>query len=239
MRYTAYVILFFCIGCNQPESALQASEQKKDSLMTLQSRINYTTVLAKFKMVAFDTLAAFSPGDAEEEEASPYIGIPMDSIEALVLFPGEAFSAYGNPQFFAVYRFEIDTIKTGLLVRAPSHYGPSAIKLLVFNKQKNGITDYGQLADSWGDGGYIERQKAWLFKTAEQELQCFVWMEENNEEGDNDSDTAIGANSATKVHHRYALLDLSGPRRDTITTNSTVLLRDFGHLLTKTDNINP
>jgi hypothetical protein len=223
------------MACSQPKPA--PVEEEADALPSPLASNDYTQLLARFKPIIFDTLKVVLPDKLGDGKDDPYKGVPLDSLEVKVMFPEESSSKNGESRFFAVWRFEIDDIKMGLLVRGPSHDESSSIRFLVYHKQKNRFINYGQLADSWGDGGYAETQTAWLFKTKEQEWQSFVWVKEMAEKEADKSDTtrhtAHTAPDSMEVHNRYSLLELAGFRLDTLSTNTTVLLRDFGHLVKK------
>jgi hypothetical protein len=223
------------MACKQPKPV---PEQETDALVSPLASHDYTQLLARFQPITFDTLKIVSPGNLGEGKDDLYKGVPLDSLEIKALFPEESSSKSENSRFFAVYRFEIDAIKMGLLVRGPSHDDPSSIRFLIYHKQKNRFINYGQLADSWGDGGYVETQTAWLFKTKEQEWQSFVWVKEMKEkEADKSDTTRKAAPDSMEVRDRYSLLELAGFRLDTLSTNTTVLLRDFGHLVKKEETV--
>jgi hypothetical protein len=219
------------MACKQPKAA--APEEETDALPSPLASGDYTQLLARFKPIIFDTLKIASPGNLASGKDDLYKGVPLDSLEVKAMFPGESGNKNGDPQFFAAYRFDIDDIKMGLLVRGPSHDTSSSIRFLVFHKEKNRFINYGQLADSWGDGGHIETKTAWLFKTKELEWQSFVWVKETEQKGKAGSDTTKHAaiSDSMEVRSRYALLELAGFRLDTLSTNTTVLQKDFAQLI--------
>lgn len=219
----SFILAMVFIGCNQqqaappPVSTVDSTELAIAALMN----ISYERVMGKFAMTEFDTLAIYSPEQAEDGGYTSFGGVPLDSLEIRTLFPGKAWASNGRPCFYAVGAFEIDSLRTALLTRVPSDSGSAAISLQVYNNSKRTMADYGILADKRGNEGHLQEKKAWLLKTAEQQLQSFVWVR----------DYDVPGAPAPKISDRYCLLDFINDRWDTVTTNTEVLAKDFGNTL--------
>jgi hypothetical protein len=198
-----------------------SSEDSIELAVAALMNISYERVLGKFAVTEFDTMEVFSPARAEDGGYTSFGGVPLDSLEIRTLFPGKAWASNGKPCFFAVGSFEIDSVRTALLMRVPSDSGSVAISLKVYNNSKRTMADYGILADKRDSEGHLQEKKAWLLKTPEQQLQSFVWVR----------DYDVPGAPAPKIADRYSLLDFINDRWDTVTTNSEVLTKDFGNTL--------
>jgi hypothetical protein len=218
----SFILALVCISCNQPTapSTIPAVDSTELAIAALMN-ISYERVMGKFAVTEFDTMAIFSPEQAEDGGYTSFGGVPLDSLEIRTLFPGKAWASNGRPCFYAVGSFEIDSSHTALLTRVPSDSGSAAISLQVYNNSKRTMADYGILADKHGSEGHLQEKKAWLFKTAEQQLQSFVWVR----------DYDVPGAPAPQLSDRYSLLDFINDRWDTVTTNSAVLTKDFGNTL--------
>lgn len=132
------ILLCSCGEKNKTEKVVARTVQKS----------KYRTLLSKFENISIDTLEIYS-----SEDFGIYKGVQIDSLDA-ILFPKEIAEAYFlEHDIYACYKFDIDSSKIGLIVRTPSMYVPSSIKLFVFDKITDNISEYIELAESWGDAG--------------------------------------------------------------------------------------
>ncbi|UOK42221.1 MULTISPECIES: hypothetical protein [Flavobacterium] len=217
MKNLLYLITILTLfSCNEKSKSLakQKVEIKKES--------KYSGLLKKFENISFDTLKIFS-----EENFKKFKGQELDSLD-VILFPKEIAEHHfiDPPGIFACYKFSIDSSRIGLIARTPSEYLPSSIKLFVYNKEKDKITQYIELSESIGDAGDVLEKTAWLFKTQKKDFQSLVWVREshyNSVEDENDT-TIVRWDS-------HYLIDLSKPKFDTINKISKFLSQEFKNLL--------
>jgi len=218
MRELFFLItLTLLFSCNQTETKQQLLDTPKES--------KFKTMLIKYNDISFDTLQVFS---SEELESNQYkfIGTKLDSAE-VSLFPKALSEQYYYDQgFFACYKFSIDSIRTALITRTPSTYEPSSIKLLLFNKQSDSITDFFELAETFGDAGDFAEKKSWLFKDDKKKYKIFMWYQESYDNSvDDENDTTI------QTWNYYYLFNFSKSKVDTVSKNEQELTRKFGKLL--------
>lgn len=225
-----FILAILVTGCNQstPASGKLAPQADSLTVSATSDKLIYAQLLGKCKEITLDTLEVFATAGTEDS-TYPYRGTPLDSLEVGALFPGERnpFSSVDHPpEFFAVSRFAMDAVNTGFIVRTPSEYTPTSIKLFVYNRLSGTIHDHIELADTWGDAGDAQITTSWLFKTKEQKIRMFTWVEMIHDNSvDNDADTTVIKSN------QYCLLDLTRSLKDTVSADEKVLLKDFGHLL--------
>lgn len=215
MRPVLFVLVLIVISCKEAKNVHPQSAAGKES--------KYKSLLTKFKDISFDTLHVYSPTDYK----GPYMGKPIDPKNAL-LFPKDISDAYFNdsPGIFAVYKFSIDKNKLGLIARTPSEYWPSSIKLFFFDKKKDTITGYTELAQNWGDAGDAEIKDTWLFKNKDKKLNSFMWVQQSHDNSvDNEKDTTV------VTADYYYLFDLSKYQLDTLSENKEQLGKTFKHII--------
>lgn len=215
LLYITTLILLF--GCDQKTTKQQQPDLPKES--------KFKSLLTKYKDISFDTLQVFS---SEELESSQYKfkGNQLDSAD-VSLFPKELAEQYVNDNgYFACYKFIIDSNRTGLITRTPSTYEPSSVKLLIFNKQPDAITDFIELAETFGDAGDMAEKTSWLFKDDKKEYKSFIWVEESHDNSvDDEKDTTV------QTWNYYYLLDISKSTVDTLSKDEKELLNRFGSLI--------
>lgn len=208
-----FLVLLF--SCNPRQEKQLKVEIKKES--------KYNRLLSKYKEISIDTLKVYSP----EEIKDKFNGSELDSADA-TLFPTEIARQHFNdpPGLFAIYKFAIDNNRTGLITRTPSEYAPTSIKLFFFDKKKDAITSYIQLAENWGDAGDYMSEDSWLFKENNKHLQVFIRIMDGHDNSvDNEKDTTKDES------YRYYLLDLSKSNVDTINKDEKELIKKFGSLI--------
>jgi hypothetical protein len=217
-KKTIYLLLLLLnFGCGQEQ------QQKKDVSKTLEKESKYKTLLSKYKDRPFDTLHVYSP----EELNGVYKGVQLDSADA-ILFPKDIAQQHfsDTPGLFAVYKFVIDSNRIGLITRTPSEYVPSSIKLFFFDKAKDMITSYIELAESWGDAGDVWIKDAWIFKN-KSDLTSFIMVQEMHYNSvEDEKDTTV------QRWNYYTLLNIT-KEGDTISKDEKDLSIRFKHLIDK------
>lgn len=218
-RTFIYIFIATLLSCDQSE--------KTDTTVETKSGSKYEKLLSKFKDISIDTLRVYSPEYSSEKLTGEYIGIELDSTDA-ILFPNDIALQHFNdpPGLYAIYKFSVDSNTLGLITRTPSEYVPASIKLFYFDKIKDSITSYLELADSWGDAGDYMSKDSWLFKDSLQNLQAFTWvMEGHDNSADNENDTT------TQEWNYYYLLNISKPKVDTISKDEKELIKKFSNII--------
>ena len=213
LLYLFTIIIFF--SCEEkPKKA-----QKIVTKTTIDSK--YKNLLSKFNAISIDTLEVYS-----SEDYSKYRGIKMDSLDA-ILFPKEIAEAYFlEHDLYACYKFEINSTEIGLLTRTPSMYVPSSIKLFIYNKTKDNISEYIELAENWGDAGDSMEKTSWIIKNKVNEINALIRVTESHDHSvEDENDTII------ESWDKYYLIDLSKPKFDTICKDSETLIKKFKPLL--------
>jgi hypothetical protein len=216
MKIIPFVIaIVFCFSCHQK----QDTPKPENSNIKKESR--FKNLLSKYREKSFDTLHVYSP----EEMKGEYKGVELDSAD-LILFPPEIprQNDIDPPGVFAVYKFQIDTNTIGLITRTPSEYESSSIKLFFFDKSRDYITSYIELAESWGDAGDVAIKDAWVFKNHQKQFQSFIQVREMHyNSAEDEKDTTV------EKWNNYYLLNLA-KQGDTLSKDSSVLSSRFKHL---------
>ena len=150
-----------------------------------QKATEFDKLLSRFKSISIDTLKVYSSNE-KGEVPEKFKGIALDSMYA-ILFPSEiAELHFNNPGLFACYKFPLDSFRTALIARTPSEYVPSSIKLFIYDKQKNAMTNCIELSESWGDAGDSMEKKSWIFKNSKGNWEIFQWRKDCSYETEND-----------------------------------------------------
>ena len=219
MRYLFFVVAILLFSCNQ------STENKTES--TKKSPSEFTNLLSKFKNISFDTLKVNSSNE-ESDSSWKFNGTELDSSKAK-LFPIEIPEGFSNKSgLFACYKFNIDSDRIALISRTPGEYVSSSIKLFIYQKGLDKITDYTELADSWGDAGDWLTLDSWLFMDSNKELHSFVWQQVGH-----DNSVESEQDTTTELYNYYYLINLSKQPIDTISQDSIKLPQLFKTLIEK------
>lgn len=211
--YLLTILLFF--SCEEKPKNTQkiVAEKIKES--------KYKKLLSKFKDIAIDTLEVYS-----SENYDKYTGVKMDSLDA-ILFPKEIAQAYFlEHDLYACYKFVINSTKIGLLARTPSIYVPSSIKLFIYNKTEDNITEYIELAETFGDAGDSMEKTSWIIKNKRNEINALIRKTESHDHSVEDENDTI-----VESWDNYYLVDISKPKLDTLSKDSKSLIKKFKSLL--------
>ena len=217
MKKLFYLITIIALySCNKKTETLSSPKIE----VKIESR--YSQLLKKFKNISLDTLKVFS-----DEDYKTFKGRKLDSLD-VILFPKEIAEAHfiDPPGIFACYKFTIDSNRIGLIARTPSEYVPSSIKLFVYSKEKDEITNYIELAESWGDAGDVLEKTSWLFRNKDNSVSSLVWVHEmhyNSAEAENDT-------TSESWDYHY-LINISKTKIDTINKDSKMLTKAFRNIL--------
>jgi hypothetical protein len=209
-------------------AVFSCDQQKPIQSKANQSNSKYEPLLAQFKDIAIDTLQVYSP-DNTDDTADLMSGRQIDSVNVM-LFPQEFKERYLNSTqgLFAIYKFDIDNNRLGLLARTPSDYVPSSIKLFIFDKAKDSITSYVELAELFGDAGDVLIKQSWLFRDNARSLLALTnETQKYYHSADDRNDTTVD------VSDYYSLFNLSKGKIDTLIDHQEKLPVKYKSILEK------
>jgi hypothetical protein len=216
--------LFFLAGMAALFSCDQPKPIKSKGGIAYNGR--YKDLFAQFFNIVPDTLEVHSP----DTVTSVYNGRSIDSLSAQ-LFPAEMAKQHSseNPELFAIYKFMPDSAHMGLLARTPSEYEPSSIKLFLWDKRKDSLTSFIELADNWGDAGDYMTKTSWLFRdTSSRHIQALIQVFQGHDNSvDNPKDTT------REEEYLYTLVDLSKNGFDTLFADKKQLPQQYSQLVKK------
>ena len=197
-------------------------KERENIVATTVQKSKYQILLSKFENIPIDTLEINS-----SEDFGIYKGIQIDSLDA-ILFPKDIAEAYFlEHDIYACYKFDIDSSKIGLIARTPSMYVPSSIKLFVFDKIADHISEYIELSEIWGDDGDAIEKTSWLFKNPKNKINILTREIQSYDHSAEDiNDTIIESSD------KYYLFEFNN-KLDTINQNSDLLKKQFNIILSK------
>lgn len=180
----------------------------------------YTALLNLYQPINIDNFKVYSTTNFYDE-AYKFKGKRLDDAQVKLL-PQKAISGDPGSGLFATYKFIIDANRTGLLTRSPGQYDSSSIKLLIYDKQKDAITDCFQIAEKWADAGDAFEAQSWLYKNSDKTVNCVLW-EQSIHDGklDDEEDTT------RKVTENYYLYGFKKAIHDTLSTNAKAVFEKF------------
>ncbi len=124
------------------------------------------TFLKKFRQIELDSTAFIAPEYGDNSTG------PAITHEEIALFPETlSLAGFSNPDvrgFEAHSKFDINENLMGIVARMPGEYSFTSLKLFFYDKTKDAfLPQYFELADIFGDAGYYEEVKSWLWKDGE------------------------------------------------------------------------
>jgi len=186
----------------------------------------FKSLFAQFFNIGLDTLEVHSPDSINDV----YHGRTIDSLNAR-FFPAEMAQQHSSehPALFAVYKFMLDSAHMGLLVRTPSEYESSSIKMFLWNRRKDSLTSYIELGENWGDAGDYMKKTSWLFKdTSSRHIQALIEVFQGHDNSvDNPKDTT------REERYLYTLVDFTKNGFDTLFTDEEKLPGKYSQLIKK------
>lgn len=182
--------------------------------------------LDKFKTIDIDTLKVFS-GEEVFDSNFEFFGKKIERSDSKI-FPSD-FNIFedNKVETYAIYKFEIDKNNLGLIARTPSEYWPTSLKLFVYDKNKDKITNYTEIGESWGDAGDRLIKKSWFFKN-KNDISCFLWVYYAH---DNSVDEDL--ENPSFIENHYFLLNFKNGEIDTISKNNKQLEKQFSNIIKK------
>lgn len=185
-----------------------------------QAASKYEALLNLYQPITITTFRVFSTTNFYDN-AYKFKGKQIDD-SMVGLLPKKMLSTDDGASYFATYKFAIDANRTGLLTRSPGQYDASSIKLLIYDKQKDAITDCFQVAEKWHDAGDTFEAVSWLYKNADKTLNCVLW-----EEGVHDGKLDDEADTTRKVTTHYYLYGFKKAVHDTLSRDAKATFMKF------------
>ncbi|MBX2891468.1 MAG: hypothetical protein KF734_11105 [Saprospiraceae bacterium] len=161
--------------------------------------------LSHFEEISFDTLSVYS-GSHVEADTFKFKGKELDTLYFSLFPKDETINFEFNP-VHACFKFSIDNQHTGLILRVPSEYVSSWVK--VFTRENASQKFVGKslpLAESIGDAGYGMEQRSWLFKS-KNGVRAFTHVEECEYEMEPDEETEEQDTTETESEEEEKCVD--------------------------------
>ncbi|MBL0742745.1 hypothetical protein [Chryseolinea lacunae] len=203
-------------ACKTP-SADSAKSADSTTLAHTPERADFGAFVEKFEWALKDSLEVFS-GSYFGQPDYPYTGTEIDSLDLRWL---PVTSQLYDP-FYRCLKIRLDSVHDGLLVRTPSEYESSSIKLFVTNNTGRFVQEqFIELAESFGDAGYSMDKRTWIFNT-KSKPQFLIWVH------DADDRSVEDENDTTVVTTDYTcLIAWNGHNFDTLGVNKREYLLQF------------
>lgn len=198
---------------------------KRHKANLLNNPDKYEDLLNLYKPVVIDTFKVFA-ASAPDSNAYAFRGIKIDST-TVTLFPAYLTKGRNINDFFATYKFDIDSLSTGLITRAPSEYESSSLLLLIYDKTKNAITDGFELAQTFGDAGDSMEKKAWIYQDENKSLKCLIWEQQSRDERVNNGRDTVSKDTTEITINNYYLIGINRSKHDTLDKNAMALFQKF------------
>jgi len=202
-------------GCSDKSAEDKPSTEIKTSA--------YSKIEKLFKEFNADTL--YVSGYWEEDPNQEFKGIIMDSLQVSAL-PYDLRERYRYfKEFAACYKFPLAKSKTALIIRVPGEYSSTALELLIFDLEKDSVTETLFLADTFGDAGETASTESCIFKDPQSNFFVLTYFESSSREIDATSD------SLDEHKYEYALFDLSETPFKTVSKDSATLVSGYPEII--------
>ena len=180
-----------------------------------------------FNDIATDSFYVYS-ADITANPKYEFMGTAMDSVQVSLL-PYETRSSYNwDHDFGACYKFPLSTNTMALIARVPAEYVSSAIKLFVFDIEKDSIVKTINLANTFGDAGDVAVYSSYIFKDEEKRMLMLTYYWSSYDHSVyNENDTTID------YWHNYYLFNLTSNSIDTLSKDSATICTNYSTILRK------
>lgn len=183
--FSTIVLFSFIAACSTSE---EPDELFNEAKPTTDSILEFDTLLNAYTPLETDTLEVFSLNNIETD-GYLYKGIELSERE-LIRFPEEYFAEKSTGMgVYACFRFAIDENTTGLITRVPAEYEASDLHLFLYDKETKKISDCGNLARSFGDGGDVNILNSWIIQQGRTKVvysaeiyQHYNWVDDTSDE---------------------------------------------------------
>ena len=212
------VLIFFLLSCTGQTDKSATG----DTNVIAAGKETLKRFTSKFEHISIDTFKVYSSDNLESGNYK-FKGVKLDSAE-VALLPNNLIERFKfDKDFYACFKFQIDSTYSGLIVRTPSEYMPSSIKLLILdNLEEKVIDSFIELAESIGDAGYSLEKKTWILDDNK-----FLLMQRDFEDKsvENEKDTT------TTITEYLYLIEFNNQRFDTLNKDTSRLLKKYRKIL--------
>jgi hypothetical protein len=214
-------VLFILTGCSQQEAP-------KTIALEALPKSNYSKIQHIFKDISPDSLYVYSDWSVERNDFA-FKGTPMDSAQFALLPRGWMDHYSWNKDFAGCVKFPLDSTKMALIARVSGEYVSSALKLFVFDLQKDSIVNTISLADVWGDAGESSVYNSCLFKDKNKDLLIVTYNSGSYDHrvGQVENDTII------EKWNYYYIYKLSNNILDTLSKDSSDVVNRYPTIIDK------
>jgi hypothetical protein len=217
------------ISCKKEVSKTEIKKEKVPEMKVWVSKNQ--KFLDKFKTVDFDTLKVYSIDNIENDIYYKFKGDSLKGNEVLpVLFflSHEEIEGFENADFHTVNKFNLDNDELGLIARTMGEYWASSIKLYSYNKQKDKIVNFIELAEKSGDAGDSFNKRSWIFKDKNNSCKIFIWTH-----FEHDNTVEDEPKTPNYKEDNYYLIRSNQGKFDTISENNKQLEKQFAKIIKK------
>ena len=187
--------------------------------------------LNKFKTIEFDTLQVYSIDDINKNKNYKFKGDSLKENEikpVLFFLSHEEIEGFENADFHAVNKFNLDNNELGLIARTMREYWASSIKLYSYNKQKDKIISFIELAEKSGDAGDSFDKRSWILKDKNKNYKIFIWTH-----FEHDNTVEEDPKTPNYKEDNYYLVRFNQGNFDTISKNKKQLEKQFSKIIKK------
>lgn len=206
--------------------ALQAcseSEAEKTAEVPKTSRLSIVDSLFR-DLIIEDTFYVYSSWGGQENH--PFKGVPMDSAQVASLTYDLKMSYTYFKDVGACYKFPLDASRFALIARVPGEYESTAIRLFIFDVEKDSVVQTLSLADVFGDAGESMSYSSCVFREKDHGLKVATqWHSEYSHSVDNENDTTV------ERWNRFWILDLGKHTGDTLLKDSATIVNTYPQII--------
>lgn len=194
MRYL-YILAVLATACNH------AGQPTAKDTTTAQAVVFAPKEPAKIILEMYEELPPFDtlnlgggPGWTENGIEGRYKGKPLGmrytSLLPVALTEGYEPDENSEPQYFACYRFPINSRFTGLITRTPGEYDITVLSLLYYDHEADSVGYAFELVHDFGDAGDAVYYDTWLIRNA-RSVDCWMAVTGHWGEGDPEDSLAL------------------------------------------------
>ena len=222
MKYSFFILVIFALTSCENRDTL--NKEIKEILPPT----NYSKIQYLFKDISPDSFYVFSDWSIDQIDFA-FKGSIMDSSQILILPYGWIDHYAWNKDFGACYKFPLDSSTVGLIARVSGEYVSSALKLFIFDLQKDSITYTINLADVWGDAGESSVYSSCIIKDKTNSFLIVTYSGGSYDHriSDIENDTIV------ENWNYYALYKLKNNVLDTISKDSTEIVTRYPTIVNK------
>ncbi len=223
-----FVVLSF-ISCKKEVSKIEINKEKVSETKVWVSKNQF--FLDKFKTIEFDTLQVYSTDDINKNKNYKFKGDSLKENEikpVLFFLSHEEIEGFEKADFHAVNKFDLENSELGLIARTMGEYWASSIKLYSYNKRKEKIVNFIELAEKSGDAGDFFDKRSWILKDKNKNYKIFIWTH-----FEHDNTVEEEPKTPNYKEDNYYLVRFNQGKFDTISKNNKELEKQFSNLLRK------